>query len=168
MLDESLLDADFLVQATDGLTCAFEDDDGQEFNPNFFNENDTNEQRSSYLEQFTDVSVTKWKHEKDAATRIELNGAEETLFLGMKASIEPTLAVCQRLLGKSLVEITPSHFLGVFLNRDWYLMIQDYINFRVEDPKDRPTINEIHEMQRIWVLQCIYEVTAKKLFSNKD
>ena len=47
-------------------------------------------------------------------------------------------------------------------------MIQDFINFRVEDPKDRPTINEIHEMQRIWVLQCIYEVTAKKLFSNKD
>jgi hypothetical protein len=40
MSDESLLDADFLVQATDGLTCAFEDDDGQEFNPNFFNEND--------------------------------------------------------------------------------------------------------------------------------
>jgi hypothetical protein len=38
----------------------------------------------------------------------------------------------------------------------------------VEDPKDRPTINEIHKMQRIWVLQCIYEVTAKKLFSNKD
>ena len=104
MLDESLLDADFLVQATDGLTVAFEDDDGQEFNPNFFNENDTNEQRSSYLEQFTDASVTKWKHEKDTATRIELSGAEETLFLGMKASIEPTtLAVCQRLLGKSLV-----------------------------------------------------------------
>ena len=47
-------------------------------------------------------------------------------------------------------------------------MIQDYINFQVEDPKDRPTINKIHEMQRIWVLQCIYEVTAKKLFSNKD
>ncbi len=93
MLKDSLLDGNFLVQATDDLTRALEDDNGQEFNHNFFNENDTNKQRSACLQQFTGAS--------------------------MKASIEPTLGMCQWLLGKSGLEILPFQLCRHFLWGHW-------------------------------------------------
>ena len=46
--------------------------------------------------------ATKWRHKKDNATRIEFNGAEKVLLGQIKAAIDPTLAICQRLSGMNL------------------------------------------------------------------
>jgi hypothetical protein len=54
----------------------------------------------------------------------------------------------------------------MYLNRDWYFILFDYINDRIDNTSDKATVMEIFEMQRVWLLQCFYQTTATKLFKG--
>lgn len=45
-------------------------------------------------------------------------------------------------------------------------MMLDYINARIEDPTKHAKLKEVHEMQRVWLLQCIFRETARNLFTD--
>ena len=167
--DDALIDSDLINECNEGLIPAFDDEDGDDFDTELFAEVENDVQRRLYLEDtFEGNSATKWKHSKEHATRIEVNGAEKDLLAGIKSAIAPTLAICERVCGGKIPDLHAADFLLLYLNRDWYLMIQDYINFRIDEAGQRPTIQEIFEMQRVWLLQSIYQVTAKALYENTD
>jgi len=169
MEEANLIDDDVLLDSQQGLFCAFNDNGDEDFDPNLYNEMENDEQRKQYIEDsFSDTdSVTKWKHIKATAVRVELNGAENRLLEGMKASIAPVMTTCERIVGKQAQDMLQADFVSIYLNRDWYLLMEEYINARVTEPNmNRATINEIHEMMRVWILQCCYQVTAKTLYTN--
>jgi hypothetical protein len=62
----------------------------------------------------------------------------------------------------------PEDFASVYLNRDWYLLVLDYINSRIENPDEKTSPKEIFDMHRLWMLQCIYGTTAKNLFLDRS
>jgi hypothetical protein len=101
-------------------------------------------------------------------SRIDVDGSESRLLDSMKRIIDPTMTACSRLAGKPIESFTPSDFATVFLNRDWFLLLYDYINSRIEDEQQKSTMQEILEMQRVWILQCIYQTTATNLFENSS
>jgi hypothetical protein len=59
--------------------------------------------------------------------------------------------------------LQPADFAAISLNRDWYLLLLDYLNSRIEDPADKATPQEVLEIQSVWMLQCFYSTTATKL-----
>jgi hypothetical protein len=152
----------------EGLTFAFQDDDfvveGESLPPS-----QDDEDRSAYIEdvfQGSTDTVTPWKSTPLFCTRIDVNGAESRLLDSMKRSIEPTMTTCSRLSAKPIESFNPSVFASIYLNRDWYILLFDHINFRIEDPEQKSTMPEILEMQRVWMLQCIYNTTARNLFQD--
>ena len=129
----------------------------------------TEEARLAYVEdvfQGSSDSVTPWKTSSCSCSRIDINGAESRLLDSMKRSIDPAMNTCSRLLHKPVDSLQPSDFASSYLNRDWFILLYDYINARIEDPAQHATMQEILEMQRVWMLQCIYNTTAKNLFQD--
>jgi len=95
--DDALIDSDLINECNEGLIPAFDDEDGDDFDTELFAEVENDVQRRLYLEDtFEGNSATKWKHSKEHATRIEVNGAEKDLLAGIKSAIPPTLAICER------------------------------------------------------------------------
>jgi hypothetical protein len=114
----------------------------------------------------SDDTVTRWMSEQVTASCIEINGAESHLLDGMKQMIHPSLTACSQLGQKPLEPMKEADFALIYLNRDWYLMMLDYINARIENPAKHATLKEVHEMQRVWLLQCIFRETARNLFTD--
>ena len=165
--DDSLIDQDLVDESNEGLTNAFQDYNDDDFDLDLFQENDDDDQRRVYVsDAFQGTSATKWRHERENAKRIDFNGAEKDLLIGMKAVVNPTLATCERLTGKPQDQMNAADFAAIYLNRNWYLLMQDYINFRIDVVEERASIKEIFCMLRVWLLQSIFQVTAKKLFVN--
>jgi hypothetical protein len=160
--------ADIDVSADDsyeGFTVAFEDDDfGGEY-PCMPSE--TDQDRLTYLQDVFEGSndiVTAWK--SSSRQRIDNNGAENRLFHSIKANIAPILNISSQLAHQPLHAMTPAHFASIYYNRDWYLLIMDYVNDRIESLENKATPQHILEMQRVWILQCIYSTAAKNLFND--
>jgi hypothetical protein len=155
--DASVVDLDVTGDGTpEGMTSAFHEDDNEE-------------SRLAYIEDVLDGSsdrVTPWKSSSFFCCRIDVNGAENRLLDSMKRCIHPTLTVCSRLVQKPIETLRPADFASIFLNRDWFILLYDSINSRIEDPGKQSTIEEIFEMQRVWLLQCIYNTTAKNILQD--
>lgn len=160
---ESVVDEDVSGDGSHGgMTFAFDDDDLMEATSFFPPENE--QQRLSYIEDIFEGSgdrVTSWKSVPSSVHKIEVNGAENRLLHSMKSIIQPVMTASYRLILKPTGSIIPADFAGIYANRDWYLMLLDYVNARIEDPNQHTTPLEIFEMHRVWMLQSIYGTTAK-------
>jgi hypothetical protein len=149
------------------FTVAFEDDDFGDEYP--FMPSETDQDRLTCLQDVFEGSndiVTAWKSSSSFCQRIENNGAENRLFHSIKANIAPILNISSQLAHQPLHAKTPAHFASIYLNRDWYLLMMDYVNDRIENLENKATPQDILEMQRVWILQCIYSTTAKNLFND--
>jgi hypothetical protein len=126
---ESIIDLDVSGDAShEGLTSAIDDDapmDGATF-MSFGND----ENRLAYIEDVfagSSEKVTPWKSQSSIVSNIELNGAESRLLGSMKEIIEPILSASFRLVEIPVDAMKPSDFASIYANRDWYLMLLDYV-----------------------------------------
>jgi hypothetical protein len=141
----------------EGLTYVFDDVDP------------TDQDRLDYIEDVFEGSsdrVTPWKSLPSFSGSINVNGAENRLLESMKRCIEPCMQSAASLIKKPVESLTETDFASTYLNRDWYFLLLDYINDRMEHLHDRATPKEIFEMQRVWMLQCLYGTTAATLFDD--
>jgi hypothetical protein len=70
----------------------------------------------------------------------------------MNHKVNPIQILSSRLAQKRLDAMTPADFASIYLNRDWYLLLLDYVHCRIEDPKQHATTKELLKMQRDWTL----------------
>jgi hypothetical protein len=84
----------------------------------------------------------------------------------MKRIIQPCLQSVSQLVHKPMESLQTADFASVYLNRDWYLMLQDCINERAENLDEQASPKEIFEMQRVGMLRCLYRTTATNLFKG--
>jgi hypothetical protein len=163
---ESVVDED--VSGDDfhgGTTLAFGADDPVDGSPFTLSDSD----RLAYMEDVFEAStdnVSVWKSVPYFPGRIETNGADNRMLQTMKSSVHPVLMKSCQLVNKQLPSMKPADFVSIFLNRDWYLMLLDYVNSRIDFQDQKATPQEILEVQRVWILQCIYSTTAKNLFND--
>lgn len=64
--------------------------------------------------------------------------------------------------------LTLMNFVNVWLNRNMYIHLQDFINERITDKSKKADVNEICEVFRVWLLQMIHRETANTLFTEPD
>jgi hypothetical protein len=165
---ESFADTDVSADGSyEGFTVAFEDDYlGDEYP---IMPSETDQDRLTYLQDVFEGSndiVTAWKSSSSFCQRIDNNGAENRLFHSIKANIAPILNISSQLVHQPLHAMTPAHFASIYLNRDWNLLMMDYVNDRIENLENKATPQDILEMQRVWILQCIYSTATKNLFND--
>lgn len=152
---DSLLDDSFL----EVLASTFDDDEPSDNDPD----------QEAYIEDvFAGSSdrVTTWKSLPPSVGRIEINGAENRLLQTMKSVVDPILSASSRIVQKSSDTMTPTDFASIYADRDWYLLLYDYVNSRIDNQENKTTPAEIFEMTRVWMLQCFYGTTAKNLFTD--
>jgi hypothetical protein len=82
----------------------------------------------------------------------------------MRRIAKPCMQAAAQLAHKPVELLSPSDFAMIYLSRDWYFILFDYINDRIDNTSDKATVMEVFEMQRVWLLQCFYQTTATKLF----
>jgi hypothetical protein len=113
----------------------------------------TDQERLEYMEDVFDGSndtVSCWRSLPSSAVKLDTNGAEGRMLDLMKRIVNPVLMSFSRLVQKDLDATTPADFASIYLTRDWYLLLLDYINSRIQDPVEHATTKEILEMQRVW------------------
>ena len=66
--------------------------------------------------------------------------------------INGIVAVCKNKIRKDPTVASPADFVNIFLNRDFYILIQDYLKERMTST-DIPTFSQIKELIRVWILQ---------------
>ena len=104
-------------------------------------------------------TVTSWKDIKCVCSRVEFDGVSKDLLKNVKSVVPKVLSVCQNKIRENVYEASPSSFLNLFLNRDFYIVMQDYLKDRMEFntlTNDTPTFDEILEMVRVWILQFVF------------
>ena len=129
--------------------------------------NEHDQDRRTYIEDVFDGStdkVTPWKSLSSFSGTINLNAADNRLLDSMKRVLTPCLRSASHLVQKPVESLTAADFASVYLNRDWYL--SDYINDRIGNTDEPVTAMEIFQMQRVWMLQCVYGTTASNLFKG--
>jgi hypothetical protein len=156
-LPETLADTDVAGDGSyDGLTFAFDDDGPMEGASSF--PYATDQERLEYMEDVFDGSndtVSRWRRLPSSAVKLDTNGAEGRMLDLMKRIVNPVLMSFSRLVQKDIDAMTLADFTSIYLSRDWYLLLLDYINSRIQDMVEHATTKEILEMQRVWTLQCI-------------
>jgi hypothetical protein len=128
----------------EGLTFAFQEDEPEDLLP--FLSSETDQDRRAYIEDVFEGSsdtVTSWKSLPNVCDRIDINGAENRMLESMKAVVQRNLTTSSRLAEKQLDVMLPADFANIYLNRDWYLLMLDYVNGRIEEavskiPASRP------------------------------
>jgi len=125
-------------------------------------------ERARYFEDcFEKGDTTKWLYDKTLCSRVERNGASTRNLKTLKASINPILEKCSRIVGKEINDFEAMDFMHIGLNRNFYLMFQDYINARIFNLNTRATLLECKEMVRVWLLQCIYKTPSKNILEDE-
>jgi hypothetical protein len=84
----------------------------------------------------------------------------------MRRAIKPCMQSAAQVVEKPIELLKPADFAAIYLNTNWYLILLEYINTRIDNVDDKATMHEIFEMQRVWMLQCYYRTTATKLFQG--
>ena len=133
-----------------------------------FNDQDPQEQ---YFQGYASTETTAWKDEtKLICRRVELNGATNHYLATSKDALEPTLAICRLLAGTGPTtgDMQPSDFINIWLNRDFYNLIMDYLSLRIDEKNETPSYDEIFEMIRMWILQFLYRETSRTLFEEPE
>jgi hypothetical protein len=123
-----------------------------------------------YVEDVFEASsdkVSNWTTMAPTFCTITLNGAEKRLFDSMRRIIQPVLSTAAKLTDKCFQEMKIPDLALIYFNANWYMIMFNYINSRIQDTTKKATPNEIFELHRVWILQCVYRVTATDLFNNK-
>ncbi len=120
--NNSLIDDDLVNESNKGLTNAFQDYNGDDFDLDY-----SKKMMTMINAGYTSVMHFKEvpQHEQENAKCIDFNGAEKDLLIGMKAVVNPTLATCEQLTGKPWDRMNAADFAAIYLNRKWYLLMQD-------------------------------------------
>jgi hypothetical protein len=63
--------------------------------------------------------------------------------------------------------IIDADFASIYLNRGWYFLLLVYINHLMDNFEEHVTPKEIFEMQRVWILQCLYGTTASNFIQRR-
>ena len=58
--------------------------------------------------------------------------------------------------------------MNIGLNRNLYIILEDYVNERIPNLDDHTDSEEIMELIRVWVLMAIHNISAEEAFNNKD
>jgi hypothetical protein len=82
----------------------------------------------------------------------------------MKEIIDPIISASSRLVEIPVDAMKPSDFASIYANRDWYLMLLDYVKSRIQIPAEKTAPKEIFETTRVWILQC-FMVRRPRVYS---
>ena len=169
---EEITDPELVENTAPDEHHAFVDCDGGVIDPRLYASDDLNT-RQQYFEAALDSSEkTKWKHEKNTfCSRIEVNGASNRLLQSCKNAVAPTVKMCRRLSqfqGGNDERMAEKDFANIWLNRNFYIIFQDYINARIADPGKHAQLCEVVEIFRVWILQMIHGETARTLFQEPE
>jgi hypothetical protein len=113
----------------EGLTLAFEDEEVTGDSP--FMSPDNDQDRIFCMEDIFEDSgdtVTRWRSSPKTVVKININGAESRMLDSMKRIIQPMMMSSSRLVQKPIDCMLPVDFASKYVNRDWYLLLLDYIN----------------------------------------
>ena len=108
----------------------------------------------------------KWKYDVANCLSVTIDEVDREMLTMAKSVVASSTAKCESLCGRR-EDLKAHHTAGIFLNRDFYLMLKDAINAGLDRQEDWATVSEVHEMIRVWLLQMIYQTTSTKLFDSK-
>jgi hypothetical protein len=106
---------------------------------------ESDQHRLEYIEDVFEGSserVTSWKSLSAFSGRININAAENRLLDSMKRCIQPCMQSAAHLVQKPVESLKEADFASVYLNRDWYFLLLDYINGRIESEDEYATPQE--------------------------
>ena len=127
------------------------------------------EERQEYLaEAFASTEKTKWRYSKTSCTRMEVDYVERYMLGKAKSLVKPTLQRCESIMKSSWETSNVDDFASIYLNRNWYILLQDYINERCQGSEQAVQFWEILEMMKVWILQFFYGTTAARLFEERE
>ena len=94
---------------------------------------DTNLQDYFYnpFEHVDNYAVTSWRKVDTICSTIELDGVSKDLLNNLVKVAPKIVAVCQNRIGKDPTAASPADFVNIFINRDFYTLIQDYLKERM-------------------------------------
>ena len=131
---------------------------------------DTSEdERQEYIaESFCSTERTKWKYCGTNCIRMEVDYVDRYMFGKAKSLVKPTLQRCEAIMKCSWETSNVDDFTSIYLHRNWYILIHDYINERCQGSEKAVEFWEILEMMKVWILQFFYGTTATHLFQEKE
>ena len=112
-----------------------------------FNDQDPQEQ---CFQGYASTETTGWKDETKfiCCWCVEFNGATNHYLAASKDALELMLAICWLLAGTqpTIGDMQPSDFINIWLNRDFYNLIMDYLSLWIEEKNGTPSYDEIFEI----------------------
>jgi hypothetical protein len=107
----------------------FTTDDPDAVNLSLFATDDAEAMKQYFKSAFTPSEKTKWQHEKQQfCSCIKVNGVTDDFLKNCKAALTPTIEKCKILSGCGNTEMKQKDFANIWLNRDFLMAIQDFLN----------------------------------------
>ena len=132
---------------------------------------DTNgEEREKYTKDaFASREKNKLSYSKEIFCRVEVYYVDTYMLGKAEFLVKPTLELSESITRKPLKTSNVEYFAPIYLNRNWYILVQEYINYHF-DPSEGAAVKnwEIIYMMKIWILQFYYGTTSTRLFDGKD
>lgn len=99
---------------------------------------------------------------------MEVDYVERYMLGKAKSLVKPTLQRCESIMKSSWETSNVDDFASIYLNRNWYILLQDYINERCQGSEQAVQFWEILEMMKVWILQFFYGTTTARLFEERE
>jgi hypothetical protein len=107
-----------------------------------------------------------WKHDDDNMCNVVLVDEVDKRNLEKTVQLtDATIKKAQLLLGIDR-QPTINDCLELFLNREWYFMLENIINLKLPPVEKRCELPEVMQIMRMWILQMINKQTSTTLFLN--
>ena len=117
---------------------------------------------------FASCEKTKWSYSREKFCRVEVNYVDTYMLEKAKSFVKPTLGLSEIIMRKTWKTSNIENFALIYLNRNWYILVQDYINERFNPSKGAVVeFWEIMDIMKIWILQFYYGTTSTRLFDGK-
>jgi hypothetical protein len=108
-----------------------------------------------------------WKLGTEFCTKISMDLASCRSIERLKQSITPILNYCMHQMGPAVDNHrSQAEFINLYINRDFYHMLQDFINDRMPEGHNRVSIEELLSLQKIWMLLLIYKTSYTSMIAN--
>ena len=78
------------------------------------------------------VVITKWLHLKGNCFRVSVNYVDTYIMGKAKSLVKPKLELSEIIRRQPWKTSNVDDFALIYLNRNWYILVQDYINERFD------------------------------------
>lgn len=108
-----------------------------------------------------DENENGWRYDEDNLCNVVLlNNVDKMYLEKMKKICHITIARVKKILGIDRPP-TINNYLEIFVNRDWYFLLENIINKKLSTSETKCRLPEVLELQRVWTLQMIEKQKRK-------